>query len=281
MKTAATYAAAQLLRLLPRTRITRAVGSLCDIELPPRVSEAVVGAYVRAYNVALAESVTPDGPFESFDAFFTRRLRDGARPECADPEAFVSPSDGRLEDHGPITEDGTLRIKGRSYRVAELVGDEGEAKRLAGGQFAIIYLSPRDYHRVHSPVAGEVSLVRSMPGEFYPVNSIGERHIPSLFARNRRVAIVIDTKAHGRVNVVMVGAMIVGRITVSAVEGRDVPLGVHTIAPAMPVARGDEIGIFHLGSTAVVFTEKGAYAPFSAPLGPVRLGEPLCSEPTP
>lgn len=280
MINAATYAAAQLLRLLPRTRITRIVGKIADAPLPPRVSEAVVKVYSRAYDVALGESVPPDGAFESFDAFFTRRLREGTRPECADPDAFVSPSDGRLEDHGPITEDGTLLIKGRDYRVAELVGDEAEARRLAGGQFAIVYLSPRDYHRVHAPVAGKVTLVRSMPGELYPVNSIGERHIPSLFARNRRVAIVIDTEAHGRVTVVMVGAMIVGRITVSAVEGRDVPLGNHVIDPAIDVARGDEIGIFHLGSTAVVFTEKGAYSPFSAPLGPVRLGERLCSEPT-
>jgi phosphatidylserine decarboxylase len=149
-----------------------------------------------------------------------------------------------------------------------------DARRYHGGQFAVVYLSPRDYHRVHAPVSGRVTVVRSMPGDLYPVNSIGERHVPSLFATNRRVAIVIDTERQGKVTVTMVGAMIVGRITVTGVEGRDVPLGTHVLEPPRRVARGDEIGIFHLGSTAVVFVEPGA-SPWSRSIGPVLLGEPL------
>src|SRR5262249_59628237 len=135
--------------------------------------------------------------------------------------------------------------------------------------------------RVHAPAAGKVTLVRSLPGNLYPVNAIGERHIPSLFSTNRRVAIVIDTPNRGRVTVVMVGAMIVGRITVSAVPGHDVPLGTHVIDPPQLVARGDEIGVFHLGSTAVIFAEKGAAEPWrassdGAPLPrSIRLGAPL------
>ena len=282
--TVATYAAAQLLRVLPRERITRAVGRLCDAPLRPAVANAVVGLYVRAYRVDLDDSVPPDGAFDSFDAFFTRQLRDGARPVCADADAIVSPADGRLEDLGPVRSGGALQIKGRDYSVADLVGDPAEVARYEGGQFAIVYLSPRDYHRVHAPVAGEVSLVRSMPGDLFPVNAIGERHVPSLFAKNRRVAIVIDTPSQGRVTVVMVGAMIVGRITVTMVEGRDVPIGVHDVRPARRVARGDEIGIVHLGSTAVVFVEKGAAPPWRAPgydgfaaqpARTVRMGEPL------
>jgi phosphatidylserine decarboxylase len=274
----ATYAAAQLIRVLPRTQITRAVGRLCEAELPPVVADVVVGLYARAYDVAMDESATPDGAFESFDAFFTRRLRAGARPECADASAVVSPSDGRIVALGGVTAGGRLQIKGQDYRVAELVGDEAEAARYQDGQFAVIYLSPRDYHRVHAPAAGEVTLVRSMPGELYPVNAIGERHVPSLFSRNRRVAIVIDTPTSGRVTVVMVGAMIVGRITVTAVEGRDVPLGTHRIEPSLAVERGGEIGVFHLGSTAVLFVEKGASPPWTVGLGRVLLGEPLVRE---
>jgi phosphatidylserine decarboxylase len=278
MMNVATYAAAKLLRVLPRTRITRAVGRLCDAELHPVVASAVVGLYVRAYKVALHESEQPDRAFESFDAFFTRRLREGARPACTDEGAIVSPSDGRVEALGEVFAGGRLKIKGRDYRVADLVGDEAEAARYEGGQFVVVYLSPRDYHRVHAPVRGDVTLVRSMPGDLYPVNSIGERHVPQLFSTNRRVAIVIDTETHGRVTVVMVGAMIVGRITVTAVEGRDVPLGDHTVSPPLHVERGDEIGIFHLGSTAVVFVEKGAAGRFAASIGPIRLGEPLSAE---
>ena len=188
---------------------------------------------MRAYEVDLGETVPPAGSFPSFDAFFTRAAARGRAPRLrADPDAIVSPADGRLEDAGPVHAGGA-HIKGRAYAVADLVGDPAEVARYEGGQFAIVYLSPRDYHRVHAPVAGRVTLVRSMPGDYFPVNSIGERHVDSLFSINRRVAIAIDTPAHGRVTVVMVGAMIVGRITVSAIDARDVPLGVHVIAPGL------------------------------------------------
>ncbi len=277
--TVATYAAAQLLRVLPRARITKIMGRLADVQLHPAVADAVVGLYVRAYDVNLGDTVPPEGSFASFDAFFTRPLREGARPIEAPPDAFVSPADGRLEDAGPVHAGGKLKIKGRDYAVADLVGDPAEVARYEGGQFAIVYLSPRDYHRVHAPVAGKVTMIRSLPGDLFPVNSIGERHVPSLFSINRRVAIVIDTPDHGRVTVVMVGAMIVGRITVSAIDVRDVPLGNHVIDPGMAVARGGEIGMFHLGSTAVVFAEKGAAAPWQRSPGStgkrVLMGEPL------
>jgi phosphatidylserine decarboxylase len=273
--TVATYAAAQLLRVLPRERITRAVGRLCDARLHPVLSRIVVNAYTRAYRVDLDAAVPEPGPYESFDAFFTRALRDGLRPPCSDEQAVVSPADGRIEALGPIVEGGRLLIKGQPYRVEDLVGDAGEAARYDGGQFAVVYLSPRDYHRVHAPVAGAVTLIRSMPGDLYPVNAIGERHVPGLFARNRRVAIVIETERQGRVTVVMVGAMIVGRITVRVIDARDVPLGLHPIDPPAPVRRGDEIGTFHLGSTAVVLVERGVSAPWTRAPGSVLVGEPL------
>lgn len=274
--TVATYAAAQLLRVLPRAHITRAVGRLCDVRLPARLSTALVGAYARAYGVALEDTVTPAAAWETFDAFFTRALRQGAR--TLDAGAVVSPADGRIEAIGPVERGGRFLIKGRDYTVADLVGDAAEAKRYEGGQFVVVYLSPRDYHRVHAPVGGAVTLVRSMPGDLYPVNAIGERHIPSLFARNRRVAIVIDPPIPGdggRVTVVMVGAMIVGRITVAGIESRDVPVGNHVPSPPRVVARGDEIGVFHLGSTAVVFAEKGSCPAWTAPIGPIRMGQRL------
>lgn len=275
--TAATFAAAQLLRVLPRSRITRAVGRLVDLKLHPKVSSAIVGVYSKLYQVALEEAVMPETAFESFDDFFTRQLREGMRPLHPDESALVSPADGRIEDIGPITEGGRLRIKGSDYGVADLVGDPADVARYAGGQFVVVYLSPRDYHRVHAPIGGEVSLIRSMPGDYYPVNAIGVRHVPSLFSRNRRVAIVIDTKTHGRVTVVMVSAMVVGRISVSGIDARDVPIGTHRIDPPRAVARGDEIGIFRLGSTAVVFVEKGAAPPWTRQPGPVLFGEPLAA----
>jgi phosphatidylserine decarboxylase len=250
---------------------------LCDTTLPPGLSRAVVNLYVRAYNVNLTECAAA-GTYQSFDEFFTRRLKPGLRTICSVADSVVSPADGRVEAIGTIDLDKTLIIKKRPYRVAELIGDEADAHRYAGGQFAVIYLSPRDYHRVHAPVAGAVTLVRSCPGDLFPVNAIGERHIPSLFATNRRVAIVIDSDSLARVTVVMVGAIIVGRITVSALGGNDVPLGTHVIDPPRRLQKGDEIGVFHLGSTAIVFVEPGRARPLTRALGPVLVGESLMGD---
>jgi phosphatidylserine decarboxylase len=271
----ATYAAAQLLRVLPRERLTRVVGSLCELPLPSVVASAVVGTFARAYRVDLDEAVKPESGYACFDDFFTRPLRDGARPISDEAEAIVSPADGKIESFGPIEKDGTFKIKGRDYTTLDLVGDPIDARRYEGGQFAVVYLSPRDYHRVHAPVAGEIATVRSFPGDLYPVNSIGERHIPMLFARNRRVAICIDTEAQGRVTVVMVGAIVVGRITVTGIAERDVPVGEHRLEPSIHVERGGEIGMFHLGSTAVVFVEPGKARPWGIESGPVRMGQSL------
>lgn len=276
--TAATYAFAQLLKVLPRTRITRAVGKLVDLELPPPVSRAVVGVYSKAYRVDLDEAEAVGSAYPSFDAFFTRRLKADARRIDAAPGALIAPSDGRLDSFGPVENDGVFTIKGRTYQARDLLGDDrdgdDQAARYLGGQFAIIYLSPRDYHRVHAPCDGLLRAVRSYPGELFPVNGVSEAHIPNYLGRNRRVAIEIETEHHGLVTVVMVAAMIVGRISVTGVPDRDVAFGRHELG-GLPLARGDELGIFHLGSTAVVFFEPGACAPLSPQLGPVRLGAPL------
>jgi phosphatidylserine decarboxylase len=270
----ATYAAAQLLRVLPRVRITRAVGRLADARIPAPLARAVVGIYAKAYAVDLEEALHPNGGYPSFDAFFTRELRPGARPECESDQAIVSPADGRLDALGPVEKGGRFHVKGREYSAAELLGDPAEVERYEGGHFAVVYLSPRDYHRVHAPIAGVIRTIHSMPGDLYPVNAIGERHVQSLFAINRRVAIPIDSDVIGRVTVVMVGAMIVGRITVIGIDERDVPVGRHVLDPARTVVRGDEIGIFHLGSTAVIFAPPTA-PKLDRPTGPVRLGEAL------
>jgi phosphatidylserine decarboxylase len=270
---AITYATAQLLRVLPRTRITRAMGRLADYTWPSRVGRTVVDIYCRAYDVELDECRKAAG-FESFDEFFTRELRDGVRPMPEDRRVVVSPADGRVESMGPV--DGrTFMVKGRPYRVDELLGDADEARRFDGGAGCVVYLSPRDYHRVHAPVSGAITQVRSMPGDYYPVNAIGVRHVPNLFVRNRRVAITIESPDVGRVAVVMVAAIVVGRITVSGIEERDVPFGLHTFAPPRAVSRGEEIGIFRLGSTAVVFFEPGARLGWAAPEGTIRYGQAL------
>jgi phosphatidylserine decarboxylase len=269
-----TFAAAQILRALPRVHISRAVGRLCDQPIPSGLARAVERAYCRAYRVNMDEAEGLLGSYPSFDAFFTRPLRKGARSISSDP--VVSPADGKLSCFGRVDVGARIHVKGQLYEVGELIGDEHDAKRYSGGQFAVVYLAPGDYHRVHSPVDGKVTLLRGMPGDLYPVNSIGERYVPQLFVRNNRVAIVVDTETLGRVTVVMVGATIVGRISVTALPGPAVPPGTHAIEPGLPVARGDELGMFHLGSTAVVLFEPGPT--LTRPTGVVRLGQSLVAE---
>jgi phosphatidylserine decarboxylase len=278
---AVTYATAQILRVLPRQRIGQAIGRLADSPWPAPVGRAIVGLYSRVYDIALDEYVEgrDAGGWSSFDAFFTRKLREGARTIDRDPHVVLSPADGRIESMSRIEEGGAFLVKGRRYSVDELAGDTHEARRLLGGVGFVVYLSPRDYHRVHAPVSGQIRRIRSMPGDYFPVNAIGLRHVDNLFCRNRRVAIEIDADGGlGRVTVVMVVAMIVGRITAIGIDARDVPFGVHAFDPPLRVTRGEELGVFHLGSTAVVLVEPSIHrgeGKWLTSEGSVRYGQAL------
>lgn len=242
--------------------------------MPSMVSSLVSRMYSHAFDVNMSEAAVPHGGYRSFDAFFTRPLRSGLR-RIADA-ALVSPADGKLSAIGPIDDASRLFVKGQLYEAAELLGSASDARRFMGGGFGVIYLSPRDYHRVHSPVDGFVEQVRAIEGELFPVNAIGERHVPKLFVRNRRVVIDILSNELGRVALIMVGAVIVGRISVNVLGDSDVPEGVHGLSPLVPVRRGDELGAFHLGSTVVLLTE--AQSAFRLQPGSVQMGQSLSGE---
>jgi phosphatidylserine decarboxylase len=272
---AVTYATAQILRALPRERIGRVLGRLAERRWAPSVGRAVVGLYSRVYDVRLDECVDSGG-WASFDDFFTRRLKVGARVVDHDPRTIACPADGRIEAIGRIDPGGSFVVKGRPYAIDELVGDAHEARRFLGGSGCVVYLSPRDYHRVHAPVAGTIRRIRSLAGDYYPVNAVGTRHVANLFCRNRRVVIDIDgADGAGRVTVVMVVAMIVGRITTVGVDADDVPFGDHGFDPPKRIACGDEIGVFHLGSTVVLLVEPRRAGEWLVVPGPVRYGQPL------
>ena len=264
-----TYAAAQVLKLLPRVKLSRAVGKLCDLQVHPSVSQLATKVYARAYGVNIGEAEEIAAPYRSFDEFFTRGLRSGARPLAKAP--VVAPSDGKIVAAGAITSGLEILVKGNTYEVGELCGSQEVGRRYQGGEFMVIYLHPRDYHRVHSPVDGAIASVRSMPGDLYPVNAIGERYIPRLFVRNQRVAIGIETPTQGLVTAVMVGATIVGRISTTVLGGETTPVGEHLITPPVAVKQGDEIGVFHLGSTVVLLMEGSKTLSWAS--GPVRYGE--------
>jgi phosphatidylserine decarboxylase len=255
--TTASRVAAELLRVLPRKRISSAMGRLADVTGPTPLVHAAIRTFVRAYDVNLDEAIVPPEGFDSFDDFFTRELKPGARTIDPRADVVVSPADGRLEDLGPVEASSRFLVKGREYDVGELLESVEDGQRFRGGTFFIVYLSPRDYHRVHAPVDGRVRYARHVDGTLYPVNSIGLQHVPRLFARNERV-VVVQGSRFGDVATIMVGAIGVGRITTTfdpriitnnGKQGSELTYG--EVGPAL--ARGGELGRFHLGSTAIVF----------------------------
>ena len=280
MGMSASRLAAQTIRVLPRKGLSRALGWLTSAQAPQPIVEAAVRAFVKAYDVDLSEVDMPEAGFRTFDDFFTRRLQAGARPVDPDPTALVSPADGKMEDLGPITAEGELTVKGQPYTAASLLGDSDDAKAYEGGHYFIVYLSPRDYHRVHAPTCGDVQYVRYVPGSLFPVNRIGTENIPQLFARNERLAIVQESAVHGRVTTIMVGAIGVGRIGLSfdpLETNRGHAPGVRSFSDS-PIPRnlGEELGVFHMGSTAIVMTPPECSLEVLAEPGElVRMGEAI------
>jgi phosphatidylserine decarboxylase len=254
--------AADALRLLPRKRISRALGAVASTRAPQAVVSRAIAAFVKTYDVDMTQAVVPAGGYRSFDDFFTRELEPGARPIDADPTTITSPADGKIEDFGAVDVEASVTIKGKPYRVGDLLGDVDLGEEYQGGNYFIVYLSPRDYHRVHTPVGGRVVAARHVPGTLFPVNRIGTDFVPRLFARNERVVTLQDSAEHGQVVTIMVGAIGVGHIAMSydAIEtnvGRESGLKRYGSGGAF-LERGEELGLFHLGSTAVVFVPPGA-----------------------
>lgn len=259
--------------------LSRLAGRLSDLRLPRAILAPAIRAYSRAYGVDLAEAALPPEAYPSFNAFFTRRLRDGVRPVETGEGVVVSPSDSRLSGIGPIPPDGRLEpVKGSSYSVEALLGSTVHAAPFRRGVHATLYLSPAMYHRVHSPVDGRVVAWRHVPGRFFPVNAAGVRSVPGLFTRNERVAVFVDTEAHGPAAVVLVGAANVGRISLAfsdLVTNRGGAPG--RVVPAAPVAlrRGDDLGVFNLGSTVVLLVADPGLVPAADAGGLVRVGQAL------
>ena len=278
MGRSASRLAAQTVRVLPRKRLSRALGRLTSARAPQPLVDAAISAFVRVYDVDLSEVDMPTGGFRTFDEFFTRSLVQGARVVDPDPAAIVSPADGRVEDLGTISGAGELIVKGQAYTAADLLGDANAAAAYEGGHYFIVYLSPRDYHRVHAPTCGSVQYVRYIPGSLDPVNRIGTDHIPQLFARNERLAIVQEGSVHGTVTTIMVGAIGVGRIGLSFDDletnvGHEPGVRSYADAPILR-DRGDELGVFHMGSTAIVLTPPACELDIVADPGDlVRMGE--------
>ena len=245
-----------------------------------RAPRPLVGGVVRAFRawhgISLEEAQVPTDGFESFDAFFTRRLQPGARPLDPRPGAVHSPADGRIDAMGAIEPGARVRVKGVDYGLGELFRDEEGVARLQGGAFVVVYLSPRDYHRVHLPFDCTIEWVEHVPGARWPVNALGWRMQPRLLARNERVVARLRGERHGVGYLAMVAAWGVGHIEVVVPPGTPAPGERLAGNLDTPLAAGDEFGVFHLGSTVVLGFERTEGLAAAVRVGAaVRMGEAL------
>ncbi|KCX90821.1 archaetidylserine decarboxylase [Acinetobacter nosocomialis] len=241
--------------LVPQHQLSRVVGKVAASENPV-LKAAVIHAFKTKYGIDL--SIAEQGnalKYKSFNDFFTRALKDGVRLVDENPDSIVSPADGAISQIGKITAGEVFQAKGQSFSVEKLIGDPQLAQPFQGGEFATVYLSPRDYHRVHMPFSGTLTETLYVPGELFSVNQVTAENVPGLFARNERMVCLFDTEL-GRMAVVLVGAMIVAGIETVA-TGKVKPSGrIELQHHQLKLEKGAELGRFYLGSTAIILFEK-------------------------
>lgn len=274
----------QIVQRLPRHALTRAAARAADLRVAPALRAPLYKGFARAVGAELYEVEADLGSFGSFDAFFTRTLQAGARPWLAPPNGVGMPADGRLDAHGRTTRGMAVQAKGISYRLGQMIDDEALAARLDGGLFATVYLSPADYHRVHTPAAITIDRVVHLGGELWPVNGLSVPRVEGLFAVNERVVASFTTEDGRAGAMVMVGAIVVGRMSVAhpdvTIDDRHGQArAAFALSPGWKLEAGAEFGAFHLGSTVVMAIEDGeqtlSLAPGLAAGTPVRIGQPL------
>ena len=265
---------------LPKTLLTMGAGKLAGIE-GGALTHSVIRWFVARYGVNMSEARDPAiESYKSFNEFFTRPLRDGARP--LHPEGLLCPVDGAISQFGAIEGDQIFQAKGHRYSTQALVGGDAVlAKQFENGSFATVYLSPKDYHRIHMPCTGVLKQMIYVPGDLFSVNPATAQGVPGLFARNERVVCVFDTEFGPFVNV-LVGATIVGSMAtvwhglVNPPRYGSVKTWSYADSP-VSLARGAEMGRFLLGSTVVMLFAKDAieFNPEWQPSGVVRMGEQM------
>ncbi len=265
---------------LPKQAVTRLAGAFANARLGG-LTHAVIRRFVARYGVDMREAAEPRiEAYASFNDFFTRALRADARP-LAEAD-YLCPVDGAISQFGAIERDQIFQAKGHAYSTRALLGgDAALAAEFEHGQFATLYLSPRDYHRIHMPCAGRLQRMVHVPGELFSVNPVTARGVPGLFARNERVVCLFDT-VRGPMALVLVGATIVGSMAtvwhgvVNPPRPGQVRRWDYT-DPVVALARGAEMGRFLLGSTVVLLWPRGTlrFNPGWAPAGAVRMGEAM------
>jgi len=245
--------------LMPKHAISRLLGKLAAAEAG-WLTTKLITMFIKSYNINMAEAKHKNArDFKTFNDFFTRELEDGARPINSDDNSLCYPVDGAISQQGDIVEGQLIQAKGFNYSLTSLLGgDSKTAEPFQGGKFSCIYLAPKDYHRIHMPIAATLREMIYVPGDLFSVNPLTANNVPNLFARNERVVTIFDTE-HGAMAMVLVGATIVASIettwagTITPPAGKDIfrwqyPAEGNT---AIKFNKGDEMGRFKLGSTVV------------------------------
>ncbi len=270
--------------LVPQHLLSRLTGWLAEVRYPIWLKNWVIGRFIDHFEVDMSEAAEPDHEaYPNFNEFFTRPLADGARPIAGTD--IVCPADGAISQLGEIEQERIFQAKGQWFSTRELLGgDEERAALFQEGEFATIYLSPRDYHRVHMPIAGKLTATTYIPGKLFSVNGVTAENVERLFARNERLVCYFDTPA-GPMALVLVGAMVVAGIE-TVWSGQVAPplkepctLDYQQLPAAIDLAKGEEMGRFKLGSTVILLFPKGSidwddrYVAGTS----TRLGEPLAT----
>jgi len=257
-------AARSVWRIFPKRALSGAIGWSGGWNLPTALRVTMLSRFARVYGIDVSEAEKPLAEYSGFDDFFTRRLKPGLRPVDRIPGRVISTSDGTVVESGVIEHGKLVQAKGVLFALDELLGDARSAARLEGGAYFITYLSPKDYHRVHSPVGGRIVGWRHLPGVLFPVNARSVNREPRLFVGNERFVTFIEGEA-GFAAVVMVAAVGVGHVTAAYDEAvathrpQFLRAGIsqRSYDEPRPIGRGDELGTFHLGSTTIVVFEPG------------------------
>jgi phosphatidylserine decarboxylase len=268
--------------LLPQKLLSRFAGLLANCTIP-WVKDHFIQWFIGRYQVDMSIAADPEPrSYKHFNDFFTRPLQEGQRPIVEDVASIACPADGCISQLGAINNGRVFQAKGQEFSLLELVGgDKAVAEPFHQGIFATVYLSPKDYHRVHMPLSGTLTQMIHVPGDLFSVNDTTASHVPRLFARNERVVCLFDTE-QGPMAVILVGAMIVASIeTVWAglvsPAGKQVRSWGYQHQQTIDLKKGEEMGRFKLGSTAIVLLGKDVaqWQPTLSAQSPVTMGSKM------
>ena len=249
--------------ITPQKTLSRTIGRIAECE-NTWVKNTFINQFIKKYQVDMSEAVNSDPlSYRNFNDFFTRAIRSELRPICEQKNGIACPADGAVSQLGEIEHGTLLQAKGHTYSLTSLLGgDASLSNQFLGGSFATVYLSPKDYHRVHMPLTGKLTKMIHIPGKLFSVNKVTAEQIPSVFARNERTVCIFDTEA-GPMAVILVGAMIVASIETTW-AGQVTPFNKNVVTwdyselNKIEIKKGEEMGRFKLGSTAIVLFGKDA-----------------------